>query len=243
MIMTQETKVESNKSTEDVTVNGTGSEVEATEQTEAHAQVLESEGEAIEGEVVDDEATEATSAGVDEDAPAAQESEATAEAVTEPTDAEIIEELRTQLTAAEQKSTELVDKLQRTAAEFQNSRRRQEKQLADAIERASSHTVERLLPVMDDLTLAFNNLPDTLDETTNAWVGGFRQIGKKLESLLEDQGVTPIALDGEFDPNRHEAVSSEPSETVESGHIIETLRVGYEHKGRVLRPALVRVAM
>jgi molecular chaperone GrpE len=52
-----------------------------------------------------------------------------------------------------------------------------------------------------------------------------------------------IPLEGEFDPNRHEAISSEPSEEVESGHIIETLRAGYTHKDRVLRPALVRVAM
>ncbi|MCB0061482.1 MAG: nucleotide exchange factor GrpE, partial [Caldilineaceae bacterium] len=86
-------------------------------------------------------------------------------------------------------------------------------------------------------------LPEELDETTNAWVDGFRQIRKKLEGMLSDQGVTTIPLDGEFDPNRHEAISSEPSESVESGHIIETLRVGYEYKGRVLRPALVRVAM
>ena len=95
---------------------------------------------------------------------------------------------------------------------------------------------------MDDLELAFGNLPAELSEGENAWIDGFRQIRKKLESLLEDQGVTAIALEGEFDPSRHEAVSSEPSESVESNHIIQTLRTGYEYKGRVLRPALVRVA-
>ena len=134
------------------------------------------------------------------------------------------------------------DKSQRIAAEFQNSKKRQERQLSDAIQRASGHLVEQLLPILDDFDLAFGNLPEDLGEEDSSWVEGFRQIHKKLASVLEDQGVTPIALDGEFDPNLHEAISSEPSEDVESGHIIETLRVGYEFKGRVLRPAMVRVA-
>lgn len=177
----------------------------------------------------------------------AQESERAAtaevEAATEPTDAQVIETLRAELAAAETKADEYLDKLQRTAAEFQNSRRRQEKQLADEIERASSHIIQRIFPVVDDLDLAFGNLPADLNETQSAWVDGFRQIQKKLETLLEDQGVAVIAREGEFDPNRHEAISSEPSDSVESGHIIQTLRTGYEYKGRVLRPALVRVAM
>ncbi len=160
-----------------------------------------------------------------------------------PSDAQVIETLRTELAAAEAKADDLLDKLQRTAAEYQNSRRRQEKQLADEIERASGHIIQRLLPVVDDLELAFSNLPSELDDSQSAWIDGFRQIRKKLASLLEDQGVTAIAQSGEFDPSRHEAVSSEPNETVESNHIIQTLRTGYEYKGRVLRPALVRVAV
>ena len=151
--------------------------------------------------------------------------------------------LQAELAAAEAKNADLVDKLQRTAAEFQNSRRRQEKQLADEIERASGHIVQQLLPVVDDLELAFANVPVEVTESSGAWLEGFRQIRKKLDTLLEDRGVVVIAKEGPFDPMRHEAISNEPSEEVESGHIIQTLRAGYEHKGRVLRPALVRVAM
>jgi len=154
-----------------------------------------------------------------------------------------IARLEADVAAAQSKNAELIDKLQRTAAEFQNSRRRQEKQLADEIERAGSHIVQQLLPVMDDLELAFANVPAELAESTNAWLEGFRQIRKKLEALLDERGVVVIAKEGAFDPIRHEAISSEPSDTVESGHIIQTLRAGYEFKGRVLRPALVRVAM
>jgi len=159
-----------------------------------------------------------------------------------PSDTDIIAQLQAELLAAQAKSDELVDKLQRSAAEFQNSRRRQEKQLADEIERASTHILQRLLPVIDDLDLAFQNIPTEVGQNGGGWLEGLRQIQKKLTQLLEDRGVTPIAKEGPFDPSRHEAVSSEPNETVESGHIIQTLRTGYEHKDRVLRPALVRVS-
>jgi molecular chaperone GrpE len=158
-------------------------------------------------------------------------------------EAEIIQQLQAELTAAQAKTDDLMDKLQRTVAETQNSRRRQEKQLAEELERASARIIRRLLPIVDDFSLAFQNVPNDLDSNTDNWVEGFRQIQKKLGNLLEEEGVTPIALDGEFDPNRHEAVTSEPHETITSGHIIDTLRTGYEYKGRVLRPSLVRVAL
>ncbi|MCB0084750.1 MAG: nucleotide exchange factor GrpE, partial [Caldilineaceae bacterium] len=161
----------------------------------------------------------------------------------QPDSAAIIQALQEQLVQAEAKAKEHFDTLQRTAAEFQNSKRRQEKMLADSIDRASMHLIQRLLPVLDDLDLAFRNQPESLGETENAWVAGFQQIQKKLMHICDEESVTAIPLTGEFDPNRHEAISSEPSDDVESGHIIETLRVGYEYKGRVLRPAMVRVAM
>jgi molecular chaperone GrpE len=154
----------------------------------------------------------------------------------------IIHQLETELEAERARAGELMDRLQRSAAEFQNTRRRQEKQMAEAIERASTHVIKRLLPVLDDLDLAFQNVPEGLPEDQAAWVAGFRQIQKKLHGLLEDEGVTPMPLEGPFDPLRHEAVTSEPNDSVPSGHIIATLRVGYEHGGKVLRPAMVRVA-
>lgn len=153
-----------------------------------------------------------------------------------------IEALQAELDAARAETEAQRDQAQRLAAEFQNSKRRQEKQLADAIDRAGTSIIQQLLPLLDDYDLAFGNVPDDLDPESTAWVDGFRQIQRKLLTLLEDQGVTPIASDGVFDPNLHEAVTSEPTDEVESGHIIDTLRTGYEYKGRVLRPALVRVA-
>ncbi|MCB0089120.1 MAG: nucleotide exchange factor GrpE [Caldilineaceae bacterium] len=189
----------------------------------------------------DAQPAEAETAGADEEVATNEPAEPVADE--QPDSAAIIQALQEQLVQAEAKAKEHFDTLQRTAAEFQNSKRRQEKVLADSIDRASMHLIQRLLPVLDDLDLAFRNQPESLGETENAWVAGFQQIQKKLMHILDEESVTAIPLTGVFDPNRHEAISSEPSDDVESGHIIETLRIGYEYKGRVLRPAMVRVAM
>jgi molecular chaperone GrpE len=165
-------------------------------------------------------------------------------------EAALITQLREELAAAQSKADEYLDKFQRSAAEFQNSRRRLENQLAEEVERANAVLIKRMLPILDDLDLAFQNVPnesqtDEGNEVTGsqeAWLQGFRQIRKKLIDVLGEHGVTIVDTSGEFDPNQHEAISSEPSETVLSGHIIAQVRAGYLYKGRVLRPALVRVA-
>lgn len=184
----------------------------------------------------------------DADAVHGDEAAVVTEAISQ--EAEEITRLREELTAAQAKADEYWDKLQRSAAEFQNARRRLENQQADEIERANGALIKRIMPVLDDFDLAFQNTPSELREGEAgepsaqqvAWVKGFRQIRKKLLDILTDQGVTTIDTSGAFDPNLHEAISSEPSESVESGHIIAEVRAGYMHKGRVLRPALVRIA-
>jgi molecular chaperone GrpE len=156
--------------------------------------------------------------------------------------AALIAEFETALADERARADKLLDQTQRMAAEFQNSRRRQEAQLSEEIERASAHVVKRLLPAIDDLDLAFAHVPADLQDGAG-WVEGFRQIQKKLHNILAEEGVTTIRGEGEFDPALHEAVSSEPNDSVPSGHVIATLRAGYSYKGKVLRPALVRVAM
>ena len=156
--------------------------------------------------------------------------------------AALIADFETALADERARADKLLDQTQRMAAEFQNSRRRQEAQLSEEIERASAHVVKRLLPAIDDLDLAFAHVPADLQEGAG-WVEGFRQIQKKLHNILAEEGVTTIRGEGEFDPALHEAVSSEPNDSVPSGHVIATLRAGYSYKGKVLRPALVRVAM
>ena len=189
------------------------------------------------GEAADDTADDTADDIADDTVEEAEE-----EPPAEPTPDEIIAQLREDLAASEARVGEQMDKLQRTAAEFQNSKRRQEKQLGEQIQRASLHSVEQILPVLDDLELGFNNIPADIPEEINAWLDGFRKIQGKLFRILENQEVTAIESEGQFDPSRHDAISSEEHEEIESGHIIETLRTGYEHKGRILRPAMVRVA-
>jgi len=150
--------------------------------------------------------------------------------------------LEAELIEARQECAGITEKSQRLAAEFQNSRRRQERQLAEEMERVSAHIIKRLLPALDDFDLAFTNVPEGVD-AQSAWVEGFRQIQRKLRTAVEEEGLTPITTEGEFDPALHEAIASAPSDTVASGHITDTLRAGYTLKGRVLRPALVRVAI
>jgi molecular chaperone GrpE len=198
---------------------------------------------AAEGETVDAAASEVLPPlqGEEQTAAALEASDAAASESAKAND-EDVSRLQAELEAERARYAELMDRYQRSAAEFQNARRRLDKQAAESIERAGEATIRRLLPILDDLELAFRNIPDSLAEDQTAWIGGFRQIQKKLSDLLKEQGVTPIPVDGPFDPTRHEAVTSEPADGLESGQIIATLRTGYESNGRVLRPALVRVA-
>lgn len=184
-------------------------------------------------------AAEGSTAG--EDAAPESGTEGAGEVVVE-TAEETIARLESELAAAQARADEAVDRMQRTVAEFQNTRRRQDKLVQDSLERSTQRLLGSLLPVMDDFNLAFQNLPDALTEEETAWVDGFRRIHDKLTSILADEGMAAIEDSGPFDPNLHEAVTNEPSDEVESGHIISTLRTGYIFKDRVLRPALVRVA-
>ncbi|OGO35831.1 MAG: nucleotide exchange factor GrpE, partial [Chloroflexi bacterium RBG_16_56_8] len=99
--------------------------------------------------------------------------------------------------------------------------------------------IKKILPVLDDLERALQNRPSD----TGPWINGIELIYKKLASLLESEGVKRIEAQGAaFDPNFHEAISHEPSDVVESGHVIAVTQNGYMLGERVIRPALVRVA-
>ncbi len=168
----------------------------------------------------------------------------TEEVQVDPNDKEaVIGSLQKELEEARAKVVDMDDKLKRTIADSMNIRKRLEKQFDEEKQRASAHIISRLLPVLDDLDLAFRNLPANMTDEVTAWVNGSRQIQKKLEMLLEEQSVSKFADAGILDPHRHEAVMSEAHDTIESGYIIDTIRPGYEQRGRILRAALVKVAV
>jgi molecular chaperone GrpE len=143
-----------------------------------------------------------------------------------------------QLEEAESKLAETVDGWQRSQAEFQNYKKRVERDNEVMRANMKGDIVKKILPLLDDLERAMQNRP--ADEP---WTNGIDLIVRKFQTVLDGEGVKKIEAEGvEFNPNFHEAISNEPSEEVESGYVIAVVQNGYMLGERVLRPALVRVA-
>ncbi len=152
------------------------------------------------------------------------------------------ETLPAELEAARAEAAKNLDGWQRAQAELVNFKKRQTEQSARRLDNLTGQIIAQLFPVLDDLDLAFQNIPDTLTEQEQNWVEGFKLVQRKLLKILERNQVETIIAEGEFDPNLHEAVTHEDSPDHESNAIIAELRKGYKLKDRVLRPSLVRVA-
>ena len=152
------------------------------------------------------------------------------------------EALAEALQTAQAEATKNLEGWQRTAADLANYKRRQEEQASRQRADLIARILQDILPALDDLDLAFQNLPDTLAEKESNWVEGFGLVQRKLTKVLDNNNIQVIATDGIFDPNLHEAVTYEESPEHESNTIIAELRKGYSLGERVLRPALVRVA-
>ena len=150
--------------------------------------------------------------------------------------------LEQQLEVVRQEATQNLDGWQRAAAELANFKRRQEDQLKLQRDMIKADVLQGVISALDDMDLAFQNVPQQLDGQLIGWVEGFRLVQRKLDKVLDDQGVRMINTTGEFDPNLHEAVSYEESDEHAEGQIIAELRKGYQIGNRVIRPALVRVA-
>jgi molecular chaperone GrpE len=149
--------------------------------------------------------------------------------------------LQNELAETQTKANEYLDGWQRSRAEFMNYKKRVEREQNETYQRAAGNIIKRYLDVLDDLDMAIRNRPVQGDD--KVWANGIELIYRKLLNILENEGVTRMKVDGEpFDPNYHEAISMEPSDTVPSGHVTEVLKQGYLIGDRVLRPALVRVA-
>ena len=110
------------------------------------------------------------------------------------------------------------DGWQRARAEFANYKKRVERERTELFQRASLDTLKDLLPVIDDFDRAFQSIPEELSD--NPWIGGVTMIQRKFENLLEKYEIEPIDPSGElFDPNLHEAVGTDDSDEVDSGHV------------------------
>lgn len=164
-----------------------------------------------------------------------------AAALTAETTPDLTEALQKELEEATAQAAEYLDGWQRARADFANYKKRVEREQAQVYQTAAGNIIKRFLEVADDLERALKNRPQDGDGA--AWAGGVELVYRKVLTILESQGVKPMGAPGQlFDPNFHEAVSSEESDQFQSGQIIEVLQPGYMLGDRVLRPAMVRVA-
>jgi len=132
------------------------------------------------------------------------------------------------------------DRLLRKTAEFDNYRKRVERERREQADQAVIDLLEDLLLVVDDFDLA---LTVESGEGAGAYRKGIELIHAKLHDMLRKKGVRPIeALGADFDPNIHQAVVHEPSPGHRENEVIAEMRRGYTIGGRLLRPAMVKVA-
>jgi molecular chaperone GrpE len=133
------------------------------------------------------------------------------------------------------------DRLLRKQAEFDNYRKRTERERIQLSEAAAADLVTDLLPVVDDMERALK--ADAGGEATEAIRRGVELIHKQLLETLRKRGVKPIeSLGADFDPHFHQAVAHEPADGRREGEVVEEFSRGYMLGDRLLRPAMVKVA-
>jgi molecular chaperone GrpE len=134
---------------------------------------------------------------------------------------------------------DLQDRLLRARAEFDNYRRRAERERSDYLQFAAMDAVRDILPVLDDFERALQ-----VETADKEYARGVELIYNRLSEILRRSGLEPIETAGRlFDPNIHEAVQREHTEEAEDQAILSELQKGYNFKGKLLRPAWVKVAV
>jgi molecular chaperone GrpE len=146
--------------------------------------------------------------------------------------------LEQRLEEVERERDEYLDHLKRLAAEFDNFRKRAQRDQDALVARAGERLVKELLPILDDLERALQAAAGHEEAKLEE---GVRLVHRELSSALAREGLVEIETAGAFDPHVHEALLSQPSEA-EEGSVIEVLQKGYRLGDRVLRPARVVVA-
>jgi molecular chaperone GrpE len=193
-------------------------------------------------------ATEEPEAGEAEDGAPEPEAEADGEdqAVTERADEEDEAEaeedaIAADLARARAEAESYLDDLRRLQADFDNYRKRTLREQTARSASASQALVARLLPVLDNFELAVSAAEQSRD--FDRMLKGVEMVLGALREVLEGEGLVKIEAEGKpFDPERHEAVIAVEQEGAEPGMVVDIVRAGYELGGKVLRPAMVKVA-
>lgn len=209
----------------------------------------EQEKEVLEEEILSEDADDAAEEAISEDAEAVTAD--AEEAAEEPGDGEpkTWAEKKAAKKQAKQdkkedvykeKIDQLEDRVKRQMAEFENFRKRTEREKQAMFETGAKSVVEKILPVVDNFERGFATV--TPEDENDAFVDGMRMVYKQLMTELENMGVKPIEAVGcEFDPNFHNAVMQVESEEYESGVIAQELLKGYTYHDTVVRHSMVAV--
>ena len=158
----------------------------------------------------------------------------------EPHPADVIQALNAE-------NVELKDKLLRALAETENTRRRAERDRADASTYAVTRFAREMLTIADNFARALSHLPpavrDAADPQVKAVIEGVEATERQLLAALENYGIKQIdTSEGKFDPNLHQAIAEVPGEGRPAGSIVNVVQSGYTIGDRLLRPAMVTIA-
>ena len=145
------------------------------------------------------------------------------------------------ISAVEQKAKENLDQLLRQKAEFENTKKRLEREKQDAIKFANERLIVEILPIVDNLDRAMISLSDGHDPEKVKQ--GLKMAQEEVHKILEQHGVKTVpALGVPFDPKWHEAVATVETSDAKDGTVVDELQRGYELNGRLIRPSRVRIA-
>jgi molecular chaperone GrpE len=191
-------------------------------------EVAQDTEEAASGESQTEENTQSQEAEQEEDSDSRQESKKTS----------FFGKKKKEKDKFEQQVEELTDRLKRSMAEFDNFRKRTEKEKASMYVIGAKEVVEKILPIVDNFERGLAQASEG-----DAFAEGMKMIYKQLMTTLEDLGVQPIdAVGKEFDPSFHNAVMHVEDETVGDNIVVEELQKGYTYKDFVVRHSMVKVA-
>lgn len=155
-----------------------------------------------------------------------------------------VEAVESEFDQLQKELAELKDKYARVHADFDNIKKRLEREKYTALEYANEKFAKDMIPVIDSLQGALNsaNMEADKAELFDKLKEGIELTYKQFLTALEKHGVTMVSHDEPFDPNIHNAVQAVDSQDVESGQIVQTFQTGYKYKNRPLREAMVIVA-
>jgi len=153
----------------------------------------------------------------------------------------VLKRLKNEISQLKSKNEELNDKYTRLVAEFDNYKKRTDKEYLSLIQNANEKLIVEILPVVDDLERSLNHLNEESD--FKSILEGFQLIHKNLTSMLDKQGLKPmISVGEEFDPDKHDALMQVEKEDVDSNQIVDEHVKGYLFNDKVIRHAQVIVS-